>query len=179
MLKRILFISVVPFTLLNNAMALPWLPKEGLNTSSTALTIAQVSPVGEALVNFSGDWTGQCDNTQAVDLSIKQDPNRIAISYGFMEEKYFIGEVQSSSSAQGPRSENSHVSVRWNPELSALIFIQSKLFSNEQGHLNSFFSKVSMTLENDKLLVNGQYYYTNANVGPIQQDTINCLYIRK
>jgi hypothetical protein len=179
MLKRLFFVSIVPFTLFNNAMALPWLPKHSLNTGATVSKATQISPAQEAQVNLSGDWAGQCDNAQAVDLTIKQDQNRIAISYGFMEERYFIGEVQSSSSAQGPRSENSHVSVRWSPEFNALIFIQSKLFSNEQGNLNSFFSKVSMSLDNDKLLVNGQYYYTNANIGPIQQDTITCVYVRK
>ena len=164
--------------LINNVMALPWFEKQTHNERSTSLLTTK-NEVQNPQLNYSGNWIGHCDNSQAVELNIKHNKDKLSISYGFMTENYTIGEVESISVSHLSRSENSHNTLVWSPDHSALIFIHSDLFNNETGHLNGFFSKVTMVLHNEELTVNGQYFYTDSNMDPVQQDIISCNYHRR
>lgn len=165
--------------LINNAEALPWFNQHtNLKTSSSFVEIAK-KDAPENQLNYSGSWIGQCDNSQAIELNIKHNKDKLSISYGFMTENYVIGEVKSIALSHASDSENSNATLKWNSNQTALIFIHSNIFNNEAGTLNSFFSKVTMVLQGTELSVNGQYFYTNNDVGPIQQDIISCNYHRK
>lgn len=165
--------------LLNNALALPWFEKQTRSElPDSSLSVAK-KEVQDPLMNYSGHWAGQCDNSPAVELNIKHNKDKLSISYGFITENYIIGEVESTSKSHLSRSENSHKTLMWSPDHRALIFIHSDLFNNETGNLNGFFSKVSMILQNEELAVSGQYFYTNSNAGSVQQDTISCNYHRR
>lgn len=162
--------------LMNNALALPWFhPNNDLRNNSKLQFKARDAITGSQ-INFSGQWVGRCDNSPTLDLTIKHTQDQISISYGFMEERYVLGEVRSATSSRLSISENSNTTVGWNTDNTALIFIHHNLFSNENGQLNVFFSKVSMSLQEEQLVVYGQHFYTGSNVDDFKQETISCVY---
>jgi len=163
--------------LINHAVALPWFKeKTHFNTSSSFVERAHLH---EDQLDYSGHWIGQCNNSQAVELHIKHNKDKLSISYGFMTENYIIGEIKSTSLSHASNSENNHATLKWNSDKTALIFVHSNLFNNESNQLNCFFSKVTLVLQGLELAVNGEYLYTNNNIGPIQRDNISCTYLRK
>ncbi len=169
------FATLVLLGLISNAQALPWFGHtRDLNLSHTAIKNAENNSI-----NFSGVWVGQCDNNPAVDLIIKHENNNLSISYGFMEEKYTLGEIKSDMHVIAEASENNNTMVRWSSDNTALIFINSNLFTSEENRLNVFFSKVSMTLEAGRLIVAGYHYQTNNTLNDFNRDTMMCSYQKK
>lgn len=169
-------IMVLLIGIINTGWALPWFEykTDYLNLKSNYQDERQSNNI-----NFSGVWSGECDGNPAVDLTIKQDANQFSISYGFMDEKYTIGEVKSSNSSHLDASENVNTTVNWNTENTALIFINYNLFINQTGILNVFFSKVSMELKDNQLIVNGKHYHTNGSLDDFDHETISCRYHHK
>ena len=163
-------------SLINNVWALPWLPQSNkiLKSRSRISSASQ-----DHQLNFSGVWIGECDNNPAVDIVIKHDGNQLKISYGFMEEHYVLGEVNSNASFNVNASEHGTTTVRWSSDYSALIFINTDFYVSPESALNVFFSKVSMTLKDRQLLINGQYYHTDGNNDDIDQEMISCVYHQK
>ncbi|BCA96238.1 hypothetical protein TUM19329_25990 [Legionella antarctica] len=172
-------IVILFIVLANNAWALPWFqpPYE-----VEILPLLQ-SPLDDKIqantINFSGTWKGHCDKNPAVDLTIKHDQNQLTISYGFIEEKYVLGEIKSVASTRTDGSENSNSALMWNIDHTGLVFTNYYLFTNGTSKLNAFFSKVSMTLKYEQLLVKGQYYHTNDAQDDIEQETIFCTYLHQ
>lgn len=169
------FFSIIIFmiSMMNVAFALPWLQQ------SHAISKKQSNFLNKetgSQQNFSGIWAGQCDNNPAIDMIIKHDRDKLSISYGFMEEKYVIGEVKSESKSYLNASENSNTTVRWSADYSALIFIHYNLFINSSGNLNVFFSKVFLVLDAGQLLVKGYHYQTGEEVGGFNPELISCTY---
>lgn len=162
--------------LVNNSWALPWFHpgNEFIERAGPPLDLQNNS------TNFSGVWTGQCDNNPALDLTIKQNHNHLSISYGFMEERYVLGENKSAAMSGLDTLENSNAMASWNTDHSGLIFINYQLFINATEKLNVFFSKVSMTLQDEQLLVNGHYLHAdNTTLGDFKQEKIACVYHRR
>ena len=179
MTKYLCQLILINCCLISNAVALPWFKEQSnLENSNSFVEIARKDNQA-AQLNYSGNWIGLCDNSQAVELSIKHDKDKLSISYGFMTESYVIGEIKSSTLSHTSSSENSHATLKWSSDHAALIFIHSNLFNNESDNLNSFFSKVTMVLQGVELTVDGEYLYTNNNIGPIRKDTLSCNYHRK
>lgn len=138
---------------MNQASALPWFENENDLRNNNKLRYRAHDEIKKNQIDFSGRWSGQCDSNPAVDLTIKHTREHISISYGFMEEKYIPGEVRAESS--------------------------SRLSLSESGSLNVFFSKVSMALEQEQLVVKGQHFQTGNTLDDIKQETISCIYDRK
>ena len=153
-----------------NAWALPWLP------SPVSKKVSKVYTESASIVDFSGHWQGRCNNQPAADLSIKQQPDSIELSYGFMKEKYQIDAIKLDASSQKHQSDVSSHSVIWNSEKSALIFINTNQFLNSENHLNAFFSKVSMTLNSGQLLISSEYFQSSNTIGVVEKEIISCVY---
>lgn len=168
MIGKIITLSI---GLISSAWALPWFSPANEVKTSTPMTKSDANPV-----NFSGVWVGACDFKSAPDLTIKHEGDRLSISYGFMEDKYKLGELKSSalSHATGSEHENGFASLI--PERQAIIFINSSLFRNNEGHANAFFSKVTMVLSNERLTVRGRYFQTDEGVEEILEDVVSCVY---
>ncbi|HAT6977809.1 TPA: hypothetical protein F8R96_08695 [Legionella pneumophila] len=164
---------------MNQASALPWFEHENDFRNNTKLRYRAHDEIKKSQIDFSGIWSGQCGSNPAVDLAIKHTRDHISISYGFMEEKYILDEVRAESSSRLSLSESGIATVRWNQDNTALIFINYHLFINETGGLNVFFSKVSMALEQEQLVVKGQHFQTGNTLDDIKQETISCIYDRK
>jgi hypothetical protein len=165
--------------LMNSARALPWFQKPKDLAKPSAEQTQFIKSTQNYPINFSGVWTGQCDNNPAVDLVIKHENNNFSISYGFMEERYVLGEVKSEVRSLSAAVENTSTTVRWNNDNTALIFINNNLFTSNANQLNVFFSKVSMTLEEGRLVVTGHHYQTNGTSGDFNQETMLCSYQKK
>lgn len=173
MMRYIATTSLLVLTLIESAQALPWFQNESdLTNSSASPTLV----IQENQTNFSGSWVGQCNNSPAVDLVIKHNNNSLNISYGFMSEKYTIGEVKSDARTDFKASEHSNVMVRWSNDNRALIFLNNALFINASEHSNVFFSKVSMALVEGNLIVTGHYYQTDGTLGDFNKETMSCSY---
>lgn len=156
------------------AWGLPWFQSptnDKFTAKKTALTIKDS-------INFSGNWHGQCNNQPVIDLSIKHNSDNIILSYGFMEEKYRIGDLKSEATSRHYQSEARSSSVTWTREKNALIFTNTTHFMNEDGHLNVFFSKVAMSLDADNLIINGEYYESSAQLGDVSKESLSCTYHR-
>ncbi|HIC7357966.1 TPA: lpg2443 family Dot/Icm T4SS effector [Legionella pneumophila] len=164
---------------MNQVSALPWFGHENDFRNNTKLRYRAHDEIKKNQIDFSGRWSGQCDSNPAVDLTIKHTRDQISLSYGFMEEKYILGEVRAESSSRLSLSESGNTSVRWDKDSTALIFINNHLFINETGSLNVFFSKVSIALEQGQLVVKGQHFQTGNTLDDIKQETISCIYDRK
>ncbi|HAT8792194.1 TPA: lpg2443 family Dot/Icm T4SS effector [Legionella pneumophila] len=164
---------------MNQVSALPWFENENDLRNNNKLRYRAHDEIKKNQIDFSGRWSGQCDSNPAVDLTIKHTREHISISYGFMEEKYIPGEVRAESSSCLSLSESGSTTVKWNQDNTALIFINYHLFINESGSLNVFFSKVSMALEQEQLVVKGQHFQTGNTLNDIKQETISCIYDRK
>lgn len=162
--------------LVNNCWALPWFHQaEDFKYEADSHQLhAADNPL-----NFSGIWTGQCDNQPAVDLTIKHENNQLLIAYGFMKERYILGEIKSGASSHVSAAENMNTVASWDSEHSALIFLNYNLFASPAGTLTVFFSKVSMALQEEQLTVKGQYYQTDGRMSGFKQDTLSCIYHRK
>ena len=175
------FCNIVIFSigLVNNSWALPWFqhPNEGENSPQSQSS--RHNKTQENPINFSGVWEGQCDHNPAIALTIKHNQNQLTISYGFMEEKYVLGEIKSIASSRAEASENSNNTVRWSTDHTALIFTNYYLFTHGTSKSNAFFSKVSMTLKEEQLWIKGQYYHTSDTQDDFTQETISCTYYRK
>ncbi|KTD60844.1 hypothetical protein [Legionella shakespearei] len=156
---------------IHDAFALPWFHTELIKQSISKPLPVQMDPV-----NFSGVWAGQCDNKPAVDLRIKHHNNTLDISYGFMEEHYVLGEVKSEVRMAANVSEHNNTTVRWSDDKTALIFINSTMFTNPEERLNVFFSKVTMSLESQRLIVSGHHYQTDSSLSGFNQETMLCDY---
>lgn len=164
---------------MNQALALPWFENENDLRNNNKLRYRTHDEIKKNQIDFSGRWSGQCDSNPAADLTIKHTREHISISYGFMEEKYILGEVRAESSSRLSLSESGSTTVKWNQDNTALIFINYHLFIDESGSLNVFFSKVSMALEQEQLVVKGQHFQTGNTLNDIKQETISCIYDRK
>lgn len=132
------------------------------------------------ILDFSGLWEGECNQQKVEDLAIVHKPSSITLSYGAIKEKYPIGELNLSSSSNKISSESSSVSVFWNQEFNALIFLHSLNFATRDSTSASVhFSKSSIQLDQNHLLINTQYFSGSNRLEHIQQDTINCIYHKK
>ncbi|WP_298625901.1 hypothetical protein [uncultured Legionella sp.] len=173
MIRYIATTSLLVFGLIESAQALPWFQTGSDLTKPSA---SQTQVIHENRTNFSGTWVGQCNNSPAVELVIKHNNNNLNISYGFMSEKYIIGEVKSDARTDLNALEHSNVMVRWSNDNRALIFINSAMFINASEHSNVFFSKVSMVLVEENLIVTGSYYQTDGTLGDFNKETMSCSY---
>jgi hypothetical protein len=170
------YAAVVVFSLslsgfIPNADAHPWFNKNSIEQSISKPLSVPMEPV-----NFSGAWAGQCDNKPAVDLIIKHQNNKLDISYGFMKEHYVLGEVKSEIRTTAGVSEHNNMTVRWSDDKTALIFINSNMFINPEERFNAFFSKVTMSLENEHLIVAGNHYQTDGSLSGFNQELMLCDY---
>lgn len=176
MIRYVVTFTLILFSFINSALALPWFQ----NTNNLSKQSAQKpETVQNNPINFSGFWAGQCDHNPAVDLLIKHHHNKLSISYGFMEEHYILGEVKSEVRTAFNASEHNNIMVRWSNDNTALIFINSNMFINVDEHLNVFFSKVTMTLNDGHLIVAGHHYQTDGTPGDFNQETMLCSYQKK
>lgn len=134
----------------------------------------------KATIDFSGHWQGECNQQKVEDLTIVQKPYSIALFYGSMKEKYQIGELNSTSSSNKATSESSSVAVFWSRESNALVFLHSLSFAaRDSSSASVHFSKSSMQLAQNYLLIKTEYYSGANTLAAIQQDTLNCMYYKK
>lgn len=129
-------------------------------------------------VNFSGNWSGLCNSQPAMDLSIEQKKDTITLKYDFMEEKYTIGALKTETASRQKGTEAGNSSVTWNEDNKALIFINTQQFINNEGRATVFFSKVSMFLNNNNLIINGEYFQSGNEPGEATRDTLTCVYYK-
>lgn len=179
MTRNVTVILLVLLGSINNALALPWFETTRDLSKHSVHQAQDTEKAANNGINFSGIWTGQCDNNPAVDLLIKHDNNKFSISYGFMEEHFILGEIKSNVISLSDASENNSTTVRWSNDNTALIFINNNLFTSEGNHLNVFFSKVSMSLQEELLIVAGYHYQTDATLGEFNRETMLCNYHKK
>lgn len=133
-----------------------------------------------AKIDFSGHWQGECNQQEVGELVIVQKSSNIILAYGGVKEKYLIDELNSISTSNNRSSELSSVSVFWNKENSALIFLHSLNFAKRDNSSSSaHFSKSSMQLEQSNLLIKTQYFSGFNTLDSIKQDTLNCVYQKK
>jgi len=169
-LKSILLCMVF----ISNTWASPWVnPIYQMKSHQPALAVNQSNDV-----NFSGTWAGQCEDNPAVNMTIKQSPDRLTLSYSFMEEKYVLGEIKSEASSRLYTAENGTSSANWTTDHSALIFVHYNSFINQSGNLSVFLSKVSMAFSGDQIIVKGRHYQTDNTLEDFKEETISCVYHR-
>lgn len=171
MIKKIIFLSCV---LANYTWALPgFKPIEELKSINTSLKNQKGS------VNFSGLWTGSCDFVSAPDLQIKQEGNQLTLIEDGAEERYVIGQINTSTSTElnGVSFRSNYVNL--DTEKQALIFVNSSSFSNSEIKFISYYNKVTMVLNGNKLITKGQYVQSDEQVGDLQQETQSCVFKRK
>lgn len=161
------------------AWGLPWIQIPAAKSKSAEHTVEKNYLIKKEMVNFSGNWKGECNNQPVADLSVEQQSERIVLKYGFMEEKYFIGELKSEAASKWQQSEAGTSLVIWNKENNVLVFINTQHFMNEKDHLNVFFSKVSMSLNGGNLIINGEYFQSANEPGEVTRETVICTYHRK
>lgn len=164
-------IILVYFTLLSSSWALPWHPPISKQTPKSIKTMEQP-------LDFSGHWRGECGSQPALDLTIKHEANKLRISYGYMEERFIIGEVKEVMATHLNDSEHSTNYLNLDVPNKALIFINSNLFKTSANAAEIFFSKVQMVLDDETLLVKGQFYQTDAGIELVTEDNLSCLYHR-
>lgn len=162
---------VLSVALTSSAWALPWATP--MDTLKPQLTQKSQK---SSLVNFSGLWTGSCDFVPAADMTIKHEGNQVSISYGTTEEKYVIGEMKSSSSAQASGLQLDNTYVNLDSDRQALIFVTSTSFKNSQINFISFFNKITMVLDGDRLAIKAQYFHSDANMGDVAEEGKSCVY---
>jgi len=167
----------VYFVLLSTSWALPWFSPSHESQAYSNNQMEQILP--DESIDFSGTWSGECDNKPAVSLTIKQDKDELSISYGYMKEQFILGEMKTTTSIGLTTSEQSNQVATLNHTSKALIFINSNLFRNNEKKLNVFFSKVVMSLNGGQITVKGQYYSTNDSVEEVTLDTLSCVYHRR
>lgn len=163
-------------SLINNSWALPWFhsAEELINTKSLKTHSPDISPV-----NFSGIWIGECNNSPALDSTIQHDANQISLSYGYLKEKYNLGEVKSAVSSKLSASETNNTTALWNTDQRAIVFINYNMFLNGVGTLHVFFSRVSMTMDAGELVVAGRQFHVVNNLDTFEEEALLCRYHRK
>lgn len=153
------FCNIVIFSigLVNNSWALPWFqhPNEGENSPQSQSS--RHNKTQENPINFSGVWEGQCDHNPAIALTIKHNQNQLTISYGFMEEKYVLGEIKSIASSRAEASENSNNTVRWSTDHTALIFTNYYLFTHGTSKSKAIPRMISHKKQSPVLIIANKY----------------------
>jgi hypothetical protein len=161
------------------AWSLPWFQTPIAQRIDLVQTGKKTAVSNTRDINFSGDWQGQCNNQPVIDISIIHKPDSITLSYGFMEEIYPIGVLKSESKSSQQQSESGSSAATWSQDENALIFINNQQYINGEGHMSVFFSKVAMSLEDDNLVINGDYFQSSNKLGDVIKDNLSCIYRRK
>ena len=153
-MKNHFFLGYLILSLSSSSFATSLLPQSLLNKfKHTHTNLQKRKIVEDDYVDFSGSWTGQC-NDELESLDIQQDLESSTISIN--GENYYIDTISSESSNRNFEVANDITHLHWSDDGQQLLATVSSNYKEgnmSQGNFETHIGKMSWSLANKQLVI--------------------------
>lgn len=177
MYKSALFFALSA-SLVSNSFAFDILPGVAIPTKHAVKNITKKHTTLRKYTDFSGSWHGFCvvgDESQPTILEIKNDKDSIELN----GQHFYINSFNTQSAAEKDGIDFTHTQFTWAAQGNSLIMNSIGVlqeFESDQrvSSLASSFTKLTFTLNNNKLELHGNTSYQTDSSEAAWQDNFDC-----